>query len=202
MYGSYGSYSSQATLGPMDISGGGGRAGGHQDDASCAFPSWPRRASLSASDCEQRATSFLSDEDLFGRDALDDDASSAASSSAGSALASPSDDDLLDLQRDRHAYQRELVRFLMSEKEQQRRRQQQAQQYQAQQQHHHHQHQHHQHQQHPQPQPSRRRRSATANANGSSSAATTSTTATANCRRGSPKSKLGNMTLIAEAGGE
>jgi hypothetical protein len=33
--------------------------------ASCAYPSWPRRSSLSGSDDEERATSFISDDDLF-----------------------------------------------------------------------------------------------------------------------------------------
>ncbi|CEJ79893.1 hypothetical protein VHEMI00106 [[Torrubiella] hemipterigena] len=63
MYGSYGSYSSMsARSAPIDIiSSSRGR------DHSCAFPSWPRRASLSESDAQEppRATSYLSDDDLL-----------------------------------------------------------------------------------------------------------------------------------------
>ncbi|KLU81692.1 hypothetical protein MAPG_00776 [Magnaporthiopsis poae ATCC 64411] len=66
MYSPYGSYSS--TSAPMEIGAGSylSRPQHHFSDASCAFPSWPRRSSLSESERgEERATSFLSDEDLF-----------------------------------------------------------------------------------------------------------------------------------------
>lgn len=64
-------------------------------DHSCAFPSWPRRASLSESDAQEppRATSYLSDDDLlFSCDdaaiaSSDDDSSSIASASSSSSPA-------------------------------------------------------------------------------------------------------------------
>jgi hypothetical protein len=104
----------------MDISTGSIRA----PNAVCAFPSWPRRQSLSESDYEPRATSFLSDEDLFPADPFEDDARSV--SSAGS-VASPvsrspqvTEAELLEMERERHAMQREFVRFLVGEKERRR----------------------------------------------------------------------------------
>ncbi|KAL8397405.1 hypothetical protein RB594_004216 [Gaeumannomyces avenae] len=92
MYSPYGSYSS--TSAPMEIGAGSylSRPQHHFSDTSCAFPSWPRRSSLSESERgEERATSFLSDEDLFpsSPDVFDDDArsvSSSGSSSAGSPI--------------------------------------------------------------------------------------------------------------------
>lgn len=127
MYGSYGSYSSMgASSAPMDI-GKGSYLSTPSYDSSCAFPSWPRRSSLSESSCEYRATSFLSDDDLFPQDVFEDDAQSIASSSS---TASPqpgspqimTEADLLEMQRERMAAQREVMRLIMSEKE--RRRQQ------------------------------------------------------------------------------
>lgn len=71
MYGSYGSYSSLTPA--MDIPS---RSGSYHStshfDASCAFPSWPRRESLSSSPSSpaaareqmSRTSSYLSDEDL------------------------------------------------------------------------------------------------------------------------------------------
>ncbi|KAK2071786.1 hypothetical protein P8C59_006182 [Phyllachora maydis] len=166
MYGSYGSYSAMAT--PRDIAP--RPLSSRAQDASCAFPSWPRRSSLSASDCEERPTSYLSDEDLFLGDATEDDAHS-VSSSAGS-CASPTqspqirpmtDADVEELERERAAYQREVVRFLLNEKE---RRRQQA-----------------------------LRRAAAA---GAAAAASSSAHAPGSARK-SPKSKLSSMTPIAEA---
>ncbi len=160
-----------AQTAPMDIGGSTGPHAMRQDNSSCAFPSWPRRSSLSASAAtsESRATSYLSDEDLFPADPLEDDArsvSSAGSTASPAAMTPPvlTEDEMLEMQRERQAYQRELVRFLMSEKE--RRRQQQQQ----------------------------RRRSGSGNGNGNGSGGSR--------RNSSPKSKLGNMTPIAEAGGE
>jgi hypothetical protein len=123
MYGSYGSYSSMsAASAPMDITSSNLRA----HDAVCAFPSWPRRSSLSESDYEQKATSYLSDDDLFPQDPFEDDARSV--SSAGS-IASPTsrsphltEAELLEMERERLAMQRNVMQFLLSEKE--RRRQQ------------------------------------------------------------------------------
>jgi hypothetical protein len=134
MYGSYGSYSSMSSLSaPMDITSSNLRA----HEATCAFPSWPRRSSLSDSSREQRPTSFLSDDDLlFLSDPFEDDAHSVTSngSSAASlaAIESPqptsaprvTDAEILDMERERLAMQREYVRHMVSEKE--RRRQQQA----------------------------------------------------------------------------
>lgn len=91
MYSPYGSYSSASA--PMEIGAGSylSRPQHHFSDASCAFPSWPRRSSLSESERgEERATSFLSDEDLFPTtpDVFDDDVRSVSSgsSSAGSPI--------------------------------------------------------------------------------------------------------------------
>ncbi|KAJ9132233.1 hypothetical protein NKR19_g9383 [Coniochaeta hoffmannii] len=134
MYGSpYGSYSGMSA--PMDITPSNHYS--RSQDASCAFPSWPRRASLSESDshCE-RATSYLSDEDLFPSDWEADYHSDARSvSSTNSSSSTPQQDhhhhqpyqpgaiseaDVLELQRERAAYQREVMRFLALEKERRR----------------------------------------------------------------------------------
>lgn len=139
MYGSYASYSSMAAVAsPMDI--GPGYNSSRSADDSCAFPSWPRRQTLSESDrCgdDGRATSYLSDEDLFPSDPFDasasDDASSISSNSPfSSGSSSPhllTETDMLEIERQRQAYQRDVMRFLVSEKErrrQQMRRQRQA----------------------------------------------------------------------------
>ncbi|KAH8899611.1 hypothetical protein GQ53DRAFT_802111 [Thozetella sp. PMI_491] len=119
-YGSYGSINSMAS--PMDITP--SYLSSRSQDHSCAFPSWPRRSSLSESDAtEMRATSYLSDEEL--QDVFEDDAQSV--SSAGSASQSPAHEQeqtMLDMQRAQLNYQREMARFMTMEKE--RRRQQQA----------------------------------------------------------------------------
>jgi hypothetical protein len=138
MYGSYGSYSSMSYVlsAPMDITSSNLRA----HDATCAFPSWPRRSSLSESDHRQeRATSFLSDDDLFLSDPFEDDLHSLASSSTNTSNASspcPAESplqqqyqqqeavELMDAQRHQAAMQHEFMRQVVSEKE--RRRQQQA----------------------------------------------------------------------------
>ena len=125
MYGSYGSYSSMCAVqmsAPIDITTGFAMT---RQDASCAFPSWPRGSSLSGS---ERASSYLSDEDLFPLEDLEDDARSVSSSSSGSSnsgscplvSASPpryTEADLLEMQQARQARQREMLRVLMSEKE-------------------------------------------------------------------------------------
>ena len=125
MYGSYGSYSSMSVLSaPMDITPSNLR----QHDATCAFPSWPRRSSLSDSDHQERATSFLSDDDLFLSDPFEDDAHSVSSSGSASPgfIESPAhitqDVELMDAERHRAAMQREFMRQMVTEKE--RRRQQ------------------------------------------------------------------------------
>lgn len=96
-------------------------------DAHCAFPSWPRRESLSESDRVERPTSYLSDDDLFLSDPFDDDArsvSSASSSGSPAAMSPPqpiSDFELMEMQRERLALQKEYLRQMVLEKEQRRR---------------------------------------------------------------------------------
>jgi len=133
MYGSYGSYGSIASSqlsAPMDIASSSRQRAG-SPDFSCAFPSWPRRSSLSsadgAGDEDRRATSYLSDEDLFPLDyadaAVDDDSSDAHSiSSAGSAPRAAALDDAALRREQRDAYQREAARLLVAERERERRR--------------------------------------------------------------------------------
>jgi hypothetical protein len=132
MYGSpYGSYSGMSA--PMDITPSHNYS--HSQDASCAFPSWPRRASLSESDSHcQRATSYLSDEDLFPSDFEADYHSDARSVSSANSSSNNtphqehqpyqpeaiSETDMLEMQRERAAYQREVMRFLALEKERRR----------------------------------------------------------------------------------
>ncbi|XXG97241.1 hypothetical protein Hte_003536 [Hypoxylon texense] len=96
--------------------------------ASCAFPSWPRRSSLHESSNAERATSYLSDDDLFPCDGFEDDARSVSSSGSATPTsprhmtAAANEVDLLQMQRDQMAMQREAIKFLLGEKE--RRRQQ------------------------------------------------------------------------------
>ena len=125
-YRSFSPYGSSTTSmsSPMDITP--SPFSTHAPDASCAFPSWPRRSSLCDYDAsEERATSYLSDEDLFPQD-FEDDARSESSHSSGSPSQSPpvpitAHADVLEMQRQRAAYQREVMRLLMAEKEQRRR---------------------------------------------------------------------------------
>jgi len=124
MYGSYGSYSSMSSASsPMDIAP--RQQSSYVYDAHCAFPSWPRRDSLS-SDREERPTSYLSDDDLFLSDPFDDDSHSISSaSSTGSPAISPprapTEFELLNMQREKLALQKEYVRQMVAEKEQRRR---------------------------------------------------------------------------------
>ncbi|KAI5456395.1 hypothetical protein BGZ63DRAFT_409088 [Mariannaea sp. PMI_226] len=126
MFGSYGSYSSMcAASQPLDIASRGSLSA---HDASCAFPSWPRRDSLSESDREERPTSYISDDDLmFLSDPFDDDArsvSSAGSAGSPNGIISPprfTDAEILEMERERLALQRaEYVRCVISEKERRR----------------------------------------------------------------------------------
>ncbi|CAK7217363.1 hypothetical protein SBRCBS47491_003138 [Sporothrix bragantina] len=147
MYGSYGSYSSMSsaieTSSPITIGSG-------RSSSACAFPSWPNRACLGSSSGVGSTSSYLSDEDLFLCDDLEDSgytSSSASSSRSNSNAGSisppqgwrnaqqpfavmaevnndfetfnngPSDDELAAIQRERQAYQRELVRAVLVEKE-------------------------------------------------------------------------------------
>ena len=129
MYGSYGSYTSfpaspitsATTTSPLDISPSTLRTD------SCAFPSWPRRSALSSPCHEPRASSYLSDDDLFpGAGALDDDDATSVSSSGSSSFASPvgavevlSGSQLMEEHMRREAA-KEYVKALISEKERKR----------------------------------------------------------------------------------
>ncbi|KAI1754917.1 hypothetical protein F4782DRAFT_492003 [Xylaria castorea] len=124
MYSPYGSYSSMSSnTQPLDITPNSflSRDAGYH--ASCAFPSWPQRSSLMDSARDERATSYLSDDDLFPCDPVGDDAHS-ISSGTSTASASPfvSEEELLEIQRQKMAMQREAIKSLLNEKE--RRRQQ------------------------------------------------------------------------------
>ncbi|KAJ6790316.1 hypothetical protein PWT90_06393 [Aphanocladium album] len=131
MYGSFGSYSSMSIgSAPMNIS-----TSVTSRDESCAYPSWPRRSSLSSSDSdasyEPRASSYLSDDDLFLYDEPSSDSDDSRSvSSAGSAspptlglvLASPvrqapSEAEMLEMQRQRLNMRKDLIRMVQQEKE-------------------------------------------------------------------------------------
>ncbi|KAL1901441.1 hypothetical protein Sste5346_001846 [Sporothrix stenoceras] len=141
MYGSYGSYSSMSsaaeTSSPINIGSG-------RSSTACAFPSWPNRACLGSG--SSSSSSYLSDEDLFLDDFEDSGYTSSGASSRSSSNASsisppqgwrnaqqpfavmaevnnnfettgPSEDELAEIQRERSAYQRELVHAVLVEKE-------------------------------------------------------------------------------------
>ncbi|KAK5660926.1 hypothetical protein OQA88_12300 [Cercophora sp. LCS_1] len=120
---SYSSMSSPMDIAPTPFSSRG-------PDASCAFPSWPRRSTFSDFDQEERATSYLSDEDLlFSTDVEDDVSSQGSASPVHSPLGTApvaNEMELFEMQRERAAYQREVMRVLLAEKEQKRRQQQAA----------------------------------------------------------------------------
>ncbi|KAI0147748.1 hypothetical protein GGR57DRAFT_243846 [Xylariaceae sp. FL1272] len=124
MYSPYGSYSSMSSnTQPMDITSNSyfSRDAGYH--ASCAFPSWPQRSSLMNESPEQRATSYLSDDDLFPCGPLEDDIS--VSSGGSTAATSPliNEEEILEMQRQKMMLQREALKHVLYEKE--RRRQQQ-----------------------------------------------------------------------------
>jgi hypothetical protein len=101
-------------------------------DPECAYPSWPRRLSLGECDSEERATSYITDEELFC-DVFEDDACSVSSQGSASPVHSPAapvltEAEFLQLQREQLAYQREMRRILMAEKELRRRQAEQDQQ--------------------------------------------------------------------------
>ncbi|KAI1769696.1 hypothetical protein GGR53DRAFT_11810 [Hypoxylon sp. FL1150] len=133
MYSPYGSYSSMSSAAsPMEIPTSSylsspPMGSSYSYSASCAFPSWPQRSSLHESSNQERATSYLSDDDLFPCDSYEDDSHS-VSSSGSATPTSPhahmvaNEVNMLQMQRDQMAMQREAIKFLLSEKE--RRRQQ------------------------------------------------------------------------------
>ncbi len=102
-------------------------------DPECAFPSWPRRSSLGEHDAsEERATSYIPDDELF-MDVFDDDACSVSSQGSSSPAHSPAppvltEAEFLQLQRQQLAYQREMRRIALAEKELRRRQAEQDQQ--------------------------------------------------------------------------
>ncbi|KAH8744325.1 hypothetical protein F5883DRAFT_661091 [Diaporthe sp. PMI_573] len=119
-----GSYSSSSSMEILS------RRGAYHNsylDESCAFPSWPRRDSLSEHGEEQpRATSYISDEDLFFLSEpvfADSDADSV--SSYGSGIPSPrlapvrhmGGAELEEMRREQALRQQELMRSVMAEKE-------------------------------------------------------------------------------------
>ncbi|KAI0536047.1 hypothetical protein GGR58DRAFT_416084 [Xylaria digitata] len=124
MYSPYGSYSSMSSNSqPLDITPSSFLSRDAAYHASCAFPSWPQRSSLMDSTREERVSSYISDDELFFEEPLADDSHSISSGSS-TASASPfvTEEELLELQRQKMAMQREAIKHLLNEKE--RRRQQ------------------------------------------------------------------------------
>ncbi|CAK7268276.1 hypothetical protein SEPCBS57363_003013 [Sporothrix epigloea] len=85
MYGSFGSYSSMSTadMSPSPITIGSGRS-----STVCAFPSWPNRSCLGSSGVGL-TSSFLTDEDLFLSDGLEDSGYTSSSGSSSSSYSNP-----------------------------------------------------------------------------------------------------------------
>ncbi|KAI1156568.1 hypothetical protein F4825DRAFT_262398 [Nemania diffusa] len=122
MYSPYGSYSSMGSNSqPLNITPSSYFSRDAAYHASCAFPSWPQRSSLMDSARDERATSYLSDDDLFPIDPINDDNHSISSGSS-TASTSPfvSEEELLEIQRQKMAMQREAIKHLLHEKERRR----------------------------------------------------------------------------------
>ncbi|KAG5919301.1 hypothetical protein E4U42_006553 [Claviceps africana] len=125
-----GSYSSLSTMSaPLDMSFSKIR----DHDSSCAFPSWPRRSSLSDSEHEEpQATSYVSDDDLYFSSPFDDDNGSVSSGSSspspnpamtGFVVAPPpmvDEQEFLRRECERVAMQKEYLRQVKAEKERRR----------------------------------------------------------------------------------
>ncbi|KAL1902147.1 hypothetical protein Cpir12675_000047 [Ceratocystis pirilliformis] len=137
MCGSFGSYSSMGASAwePINISSSSSSTSRTDDANSCAYPSWPRRDSLSSNE-HTIPNSFLSDDDLF---LLSDSDDLRSESSFGSG--SPAEDDntlvmspnnrFLECQREREVLyaeqqyqrqqqriqQREMIKMVQLEKE-------------------------------------------------------------------------------------
>ncbi|CAJ2511670.1 Uu.00g072950.m01.CDS01 [Anthostomella pinea] len=124
MYSSYGSYSSLSSVAqPLDIAPSSYLSHSSASYGNCAFPSWPQRSSLTDSAHEQRASSYLSDDDLFPCEVVEDDAHSIASAdSTASTSLGAHEEEMLARQQQKMAMQQEAMKFLLGEKE--RRRQQ------------------------------------------------------------------------------
>lgn len=130
---SYNSVTSHSAFGsmslPLDIAP---RASSRRGpDPLCAYPSWPRRSSLGEDDAsEQRASSYITDEELF-MDVFEDDACSVSSQGSASPVHTPvgahppapalTEAEFLQMQREQLAYEREMRRILLAEKELRRR---------------------------------------------------------------------------------
>lgn len=103
---------------PMDIAPSSFLSRTPSYQATCAFPSWPQRSSLGESGHEQRATSYLSDDDLFPQELEDDTRSISSASSNGCGSPHLSHEELFEMQREQAAMQREALRFMvLAEKE-------------------------------------------------------------------------------------
>ena len=117
------SYGSQGSLSPytqpLDIPHSNSLSRPAAYEPNCAFPSWPQGNSLRPT--YERATAYLSDDDLFPLDSEDD---SRSVSSAGSFPAPPTEEELWEQQQQRAAAQRDALCFVRMEKD--RRRQQAA----------------------------------------------------------------------------
>lgn len=126
MYGSYGSYSSLPSspisaynTSPLDISPSPMRSD------TCAYPSWPRRSALSSPSCgEPRASSYISDDELFPMDSSSEYDDVRSVSSAGSSFASPvgavevlSGSQIMEAEMQRRRAAKEYIRMVNSEKE-------------------------------------------------------------------------------------
>ncbi|KAI8634440.1 hypothetical protein F5Y19DRAFT_211348 [Xylariaceae sp. FL1651] len=123
MYSPYGSYSSMSSnTQPLDITPSSYLSRDAAYHASCAFPSWPQRSSLMDPARDERATSYLSDDDLFPCHIEDDVHSVSSAGSTTSTTPFMSEEELLEMQRQKMAVQREAIKYLLNEKE--RRRQQ------------------------------------------------------------------------------
>ncbi|KAL5612094.1 hypothetical protein BROUX41_000358 [Berkeleyomyces rouxiae] len=124
MYGSYGSYSSMGASAwePINISSTSTSRTG--DSNSCAYPSWPRRDSLSSNE-HSIPNSFLSDDDLFLLADSDDVRSESSFGSSSPAedefTANSANNRFLECQREREAlfaeqqYQRQQQRIQQRE---------------------------------------------------------------------------------------
>ncbi|KAI2632108.1 hypothetical protein GGR54DRAFT_18250 [Hypoxylon sp. NC1633] len=123
-YSPYGSYSSMSSASqPLEIPSSSYLSHNPSYHTSCAFPSWPQRSSLNESTHEERATSYLSDDDLFPCYGSEDDSHSVSSAGSTTPTSPTANEvDLLQMQREQMAMQREAIKFLLNEKE--RRRQQ------------------------------------------------------------------------------
>lgn len=113
MFGSYGSYSSMSSNAqPLDIAPTSYLARSTSFQPSCAFPSWP----------QERASSYLSDDDLFPCESITEDSRSTTEFSPATSpqVTSPfvTEEQMLLLRRQQQAaMQQEALQFIIAEKE-------------------------------------------------------------------------------------